>query len=290
VLPERHHAEDAYQTTFLLLVQKSAAIRQPEQLANWLFGVAYRVAARIRAKAGRQEILPLALLEAPAGDHTVEVERRELQFVLDEELDRLPVKYRLPLILCYLEGKTHVEAARELGCPSGSMSSRLTQAREKLRRRLARRGLAITSALLLMLLREQAYGGELSAALIEHTTRAATACAGGKSLAGVVSVQVAGLLAEMNQRLLIAKARGAAVLALLLLLVLGTTGNAVRAVRGEMREWAERHEAPISPSLTVQPNQPETFSLTRPRSGASTAVAAGAAAPAASACSCGSQH
>jgi RNA polymerase sigma factor (sigma-70 family) len=291
ILPQRHQAEDAYQTTFLLLVQKSAAIRRPEQLANWLFGVAYRVAARIRAKAGKQEILPPALLEAPAGDHAVEVERRELQLVLDEELDRLPVKYRLPLILCYLQGKTHVEAARELGWPSGSMSSRLTQAREKLRRRLARRGLTITSALFLMLLREQAYGGEVSATLIEHTARAGTACAGGKSLANVASARVAGLLAEMNQRMFIAKVGQAVALALLLLLLLGSACNAVRTVQAELKERAERRGATIPPPLTVQSGQPEVFALARPRSGASIEVGAdAAAAPAASASSCSSQH
>jgi RNA polymerase sigma factor (sigma-70 family) len=290
VLPERHQAEDAYQTTFLLLVQKSTSIRQPERLANWLFGVAYRVAARIRAKAGKQEILPLVLLEASTEDQSVEIERRELQFVLDEELDRLPEKYRLPLILCYLQGKTHVEAARELGWPSGSMSSRLTRAREKLRRRLARRGLTITSALLLMLLRDQAYGSELSAALIEHTTRAATACAGGKPLADAASARVAGLLAEMNQRMFIAKARQAVALALLLLLLLGSTSNAVHAVHREMVERAERRGATIPPALTVQPGQSGIFSRTRPRSGASIDVgAATAAAPKAVISSC-SQH
>jgi RNA polymerase sigma-70 factor (ECF subfamily) len=288
MLPDRHDAEDAYQATFLLLVQKSATIRRPERLANWLFGVAYRVAARIRAKTGRQESLSMQPLEAPAGDNTVEVERRELQSVLAEELHCLPVKYRLPLILCYLEGKTHVEAARELGWPSGSMSSRLTLARDKLRRRLARRGLALTSALLGMLLREQPCGASLSPALIEQTTRAAMICASGKPLlADVVSARVAGLLADLNKRMV--AARGAAVL-LLLLLLLGAAGNAVCLVHGQTEQQADAHDGTITHPVAA----PSEFaSLTRPRSpdGASADArsTSTAAAPKASVSSCG-QH
>jgi RNA polymerase sigma factor (sigma-70 family) len=268
-LREGHDAEDAYQATFLLLVQKSAAIRRPERLANWLFGVAYRVAARIRAKAVKQESLQMHSLEPLMEDNTVEVARRELQSVLDEELHRLPETYRLPLILCYLEGKTHTEAARELGWPSGSMSSRLTQAREKLRRRLTRRGLIFTSAIFGIMLSEKTYAGTLSPTLLQDTTRAAMGCVSGKPLcAEVVSAQVAGLVTELNKCMFVAKAKEITVLMLLSLLLLGCTGTAVRVVHGDMKERADRRGETIPPPMTwiVQSGRSAIVSLMRPRS------------------------
>jgi RNA polymerase sigma factor (sigma-70 family) len=272
-LPECHDAEDAYQTTFLLLVQKSASIRNPERLANWLFGVAYRVSGRIRTRASKQQSLRMRLRGAAVEDTDVAVEIawREARSVLDEELHRLPARYRLPLILCYLEGKSHVEAARQLGWPSGSMSSRLARSREKLRWRLARRGLTFTSALFAMLLREKASGQELSLELIQHTKRAAMASASGKPLLpDVVSASVAELLEEMNQRMFVAKVRDAAVLVLLALLLLGTAGNAVRVVRSELKERAVRRGAAIPPPFawTVPAGPSAVVSLTRPPSAA----------------------
>jgi len=271
VLPECHDAEDAYQTTFLLLVQKSATIRRPERLASWLFGVAYRVATRIRTKAGKQESLRMQALEALVEDNTIDVAQRELECVLDEELHRLPESHRLPLILCYLEGKTHVEAARDLGWPSGSMSSRLTQARAKLRRRLARRGLTFASALFGLLLGNRTWGGELSPALMQQTTRPARACANGEPLsAEVVSARVARLLAEMNKCLLAAKVRELTVLVILLLLLLLSTGNAVRVVHGQMKARAERRGETVPSPLMwiVRSSGSALVSLTRLRSAA----------------------
>jgi RNA polymerase sigma factor (sigma-70 family) len=131
-----HDAEDAFQATFWVLVCKAGSIRRPELLANWLCGVAYRTAKKARASAlqrRRHERLAACL---PRREPSVDAAWQDLRALLDEELHRLPDKYRLPLILCYLEGKTNKEAARHLGWPPGSMSARLARGRQLLRERL----------------------------------------------------------------------------------------------------------------------------------------------------------
>ena len=139
-LRDAHGAEDACQTVFLVLVCRAHAISRPELLANWLYGVAWRVAGRAREKAARQAAQERQAAPATAPDPLPELARREAAAIVAEEVRRLPEKYRAPLVLCYLEGKTNVEAARELGWPAGSMSRRLARGRELLRQRLTRPG------------------------------------------------------------------------------------------------------------------------------------------------------
>src|SRR5262245_7356088 len=137
VLRHSQDAEDAFQATFLVLARKAGTIRRRGSVGGWLYEVAYHIAARAKADAARRrthESRAAALARTAVTD---EPERRELGPVLDDELARLPEGCRLPLVLCYLEGKTHAEAARELGCPPGSMSKRLARGRELLRGRLA---------------------------------------------------------------------------------------------------------------------------------------------------------
>src|SRR5262245_50327437 len=140
VLRDRHDAEDAFQATFLVLVRRAGSIHQPERLGNWLYGVAYRVAARARAVAARRHQRERDGVDlqapAPAGD----AGGNDLRPILHEELDRLPEKYRVPVVLCYLEGLTNEEAARQLAWPVGTVKGRLARARDVLRGRLARRG------------------------------------------------------------------------------------------------------------------------------------------------------
>jgi RNA polymerase sigma factor (sigma-70 family) len=145
VLHDDHDAEDAFQATFLVLLRRAASLARPELLANWLYGVAYRVALKARA-ARRREHERQLLGRPPAGrpadrpaDLPADVTRHELRAVLDRELDHLPEVYRAPLVLCYLEGLTNREAAQRLGCPGGSISYRLARGRELLRERLTGR-------------------------------------------------------------------------------------------------------------------------------------------------------
>jgi RNA polymerase sigma factor (sigma-70 family) len=144
VLGSPHDADDAFQATFLVLVRRAASLDRTIPLSAWLHGVACRVALRARETAARRRRHEQAA--AQPADTAAQAdggpEARDLRRLLDEELDRLPDKYRVPLVLCYLEGLTHEEAARQLGWPLGTLKGRLQRGREQLRGRLARRGLA----------------------------------------------------------------------------------------------------------------------------------------------------
>lgn len=155
VLRDPHDAEDAFQATFLVFLRRAPSIQDPERLGKWLCGVAYRVAVRARARAAdrrrreERKAAMAATTSAPASDRDEHWE--ELGPALREELDRLPEKYRAPLLLCYLEGLTHEEAARHLGWPVGTVKVRLVRARRELRSRLDRGKLGGALLLLLML-------------------------------------------------------------------------------------------------------------------------------------------
>jgi RNA polymerase sigma factor (sigma-70 family) len=139
VLHNVHDAEDAFQATFLVLARKAGALDRPELLANWLYGVAYRTALHIRVQVARRCRLEREAATMSASGSEPESAWDDLRAILDEELQSLPEKYRAPLVLCYLEGLTNEQAARVLGWPAGSMSSRLARGREMLRDRLAGR-------------------------------------------------------------------------------------------------------------------------------------------------------
>lgn len=200
VLGDAHEAEDAFQATFLVLVRKSDSIRRPELLANWLYGVAFRIAHKARVNAFKREKLPMQTDELATQEQLVEVEWAEVKTVLDEEINRLPEKYRAPLVLCYFNGKTNIEAARLLGWPEGSISERLAKGREALRRRLNRRGVTLSAALLALLLSQKAASAAVPAALIESTVTAAVVFAGHPAAVGEVSASVARMVADATTR------------------------------------------------------------------------------------------
>jgi RNA polymerase sigma-70 factor (ECF subfamily) len=141
VLNDWHQAEDAFQVTFLVLARKAGSLAQPQLLANWLHGVAYRTSLKARGHAFRRDEHERQAAAMAPTESQSSGSARELREVLDEELNRLPEKYRAPLVLCYLEGKTNEEAARLLNWPVGSMSARLARGRGLLRSRLMRHGL-----------------------------------------------------------------------------------------------------------------------------------------------------
>jgi RNA polymerase sigma factor (sigma-70 family) len=173
VLRREQDAEDAFQVTFLTLARKAGAIGKRESVGSWLYKVAYRAALQVRAAAERQPAAAPPDAEPAAPDETPSVEARELRPVLDEEVGRLPEKYRAPVVLCYLEGKTYAEAARLLGCPTGTLAIRLRRARERLHARLTRRGLAVPAGLVAAALVPAAAPAAVPAALFRATLEVA---------------------------------------------------------------------------------------------------------------------
>ncbi len=170
-LPDAHDAEDAFQATFLVLARKAGSIARRELLANWLHGVAARVAARARVEAARRLNREAQAEARPVSDPLAEVTARELCAVLDEELSRLPACYRAPLLLCYLEGQTRDQVARQLGWSVRTLTRRLERGREALRRRLTRRGLALPAALLVAGLSQQGASAGVPTRLVAATAK-----------------------------------------------------------------------------------------------------------------------
>jgi RNA polymerase sigma factor (sigma-70 family) len=172
VLGDSHDAEDAFQASFLVLARRAAAVRKHESLASFLHGVARRCALRLRtdlAKRRRHERQAVT----PQTDDPADLTWNEVRQAVDEELARLPEKYRAPLVLCYLQGKTQREAARELGWGEGKLRGRLDRGRERLRARLTRRGLAPTAVLAAATLTPQGASAAVAPALAKSTVTAA---------------------------------------------------------------------------------------------------------------------
>jgi RNA polymerase sigma factor (sigma-70 family) len=176
VLREEHAAEDAFQNTFLILVKKAEVLRDCDILTNWLFGVALRVARKENARATRRRVVERRAAGARPAWQADDLDRGELRAIIDTEISRLPERYRVPLILCHLEGLRHEDVARKLGCPVGTVESRLSRAREQLRSRLERRGLAPTASVIGLIgspAESSAASGLTMAALTESTLEAA---------------------------------------------------------------------------------------------------------------------
>jgi RNA polymerase sigma factor (sigma-70 family) len=191
ILGQEHDAEDAFQATFLVLARRPGSIRNAEALASWLHGVAYRVAMKaMKNRRQRQAHEQRASVVAPSSS---DLAWRELQTVLDEEVQRLPEKYRAPFILCCLEGRPRDEVSSELSLNQGTVSSRIARARRLLQDRLCRRGVTLSAALCATDLWTNAAAGPVPAALAAGTIKAACAAAKG-TFAGASSGAV--LLAE----------------------------------------------------------------------------------------------
>jgi RNA polymerase sigma factor (sigma-70 family) len=191
-LRDNTDAEDAFQATFLVLTRKAGSIRQQETLPAWLHRVALNICRTIKLAATRRQAHERQAIDMSQTPPPDDVELRDWQSVLHEEVDQLPEKYRIAVVLCYLQGLTHEEAGRRLGWPLGSVKGRLARAREFLRTRLARRGLTLTGAALTTALAESATAA-VPAALLGVTVRAALSFATSGAAAGVLSTRALAL-------------------------------------------------------------------------------------------------
>jgi RNA polymerase sigma factor (sigma-70 family) len=174
VLRDVHDVEDVFQATFLVLIRKAASLRRVESVGCFLHGVAYRLSLKARTRFARQRRHESqATVKKHSDDPLAELSMREAQAIFDEELSRLPEKFRAPLVLCCLESQTRDEAARQLGWPAKLVKSRLEQGRERLRYRLSQRGLTLPTTMIATLLAEEATPAVVPAVLTHATVRAA---------------------------------------------------------------------------------------------------------------------
>jgi RNA polymerase sigma factor (sigma-70 family) len=217
VLCNYHDAEDAFQATFLVLVRKATSIVPREMVANWLYGVAHQTALKARATAATRKSREkqVATMPEPAeAEHNL---RHDLQPLLDQELSRLPNKYRAVIVLCDLEGKTRKEAAGQLGVPEGTVAGQLARARTMLAKRMARHGLAVSSGVLT----QEAASAGVPTSLVFSTIKVASLVAVGTAATGSVSVKVATLVEGVMKAMLLAKLRNGMAVTAALTVTLG---------------------------------------------------------------------
>ena len=193
VLGDSHDAEDAFQATFLVLLRKAGSVRNADSLASWLHGVAYRVSRRAKAEAIRRRAYEQRGAEMKALRDDCEADRLESWTELHEEIARLPARYREPLVLCYLEGLTTGAVAQRLHCPQGTILSRLSRGRERLRARLTHRGLAPINGLVTNALPCDAEATSVPGLLLSATARLGTRFLEQSAAAVPVSASVASL-------------------------------------------------------------------------------------------------
>jgi RNA polymerase sigma factor (sigma-70 family) len=248
ILGHAQDAEDAYQATFLVLVRNAASIRKRGSLASWLFGVAARTSRMLRQSRVRNEGRA-GICEGGALTPGDDPSWREVRTIVDEELLRLPEKYRAPLVLCYLEGLTRDEAAVRLGLSRSRLRGRLDYGRGLLRGRLARRGVGLSAVLLAGLLTRDA-SAALPALLAISTVKAAALTAVGRALPpGLVPTRVVALTEGMVRTMPLIKLKGVCA-ALLLVAGLGVgVGAALQAdpadrAAGEQTKKAARADPP----------------------------------------------
>jgi RNA polymerase sigma factor (sigma-70 family) len=217
VLGNAADAEDAFQATFLVLVRKASSLTGRIVLGDWLHGVARRTAFSVRRACARRRAKEQAMARPDVQEETIQNDWLPL---LDEELSRLPENYRLPIVLCDLEGKTRREAADRLGWPEGTVAGRLARGRALLARRLVRHGSAVSSSSLAAALAQNAASASVSETLLHSTARAASLLGAGTGAAtAVISARVVALTEGVVRSIFLAKLKIATCAVALMVLV-----------------------------------------------------------------------
>jgi RNA polymerase sigma factor (sigma-70 family) len=197
IVPNYHDAEDAFQATFLVLVRRAASVVPRALVGNWLYGVAYQTALKARATAARRRTRERQVTDMPEPPAAPQDLWNDLQPLLDQELSRLPDRYRAVVLLCDLEGKTRREVARQLGVPEGTVAGRLARARVLLAKRLAGRGLAVSGGALAAALSEGAASAGVPPAVVTTTIHVAGAAVAGGAVPLPVAALAEGVLKAM---------------------------------------------------------------------------------------------
>ncbi len=252
VLHHLQDAEDAFQATFLLLARHSADIRNQESLASWLHGVAYRMAHNAKRSTFRRRKYEEKVKPAPSVDQGAELEWREVQAILDDEIQRLPETYRTPFILFYLESRKQTDIAQQLKIKEGTVWSRLAHARRLLQERLSRRGVALPAVLGLLGVSAGASMAAVPNSLVSSVVQAAALSAAGGAVATVASAEVMALLQGAHQTMTLSKCK----IATLILLAAGIVGTGfgfalhrsptVQATETAREESPQAQPAPVS--------------------------------------------
>jgi RNA polymerase sigma factor (sigma-70 family) len=222
LLRDPDDVDDAFQATFLVLVRKAKTLNHRDRLAPWLHGVAHRVALKARTERARRSNREAASALRDEAVLPPDFSILDHRPALLEELGRLPENYRAPLVLCHLDGRTHAEAADELGWPVGTVSVRIARARKLLHDRLTRRGVSLGAPLWALVVE----GSKPSLTLIQTTTQAALQFARGGRLAAAASLGAADLARRTLMMMLISLSQ---IAGLSLALLMGTVGAAVLA-------------------------------------------------------------
>lgn len=238
VLHNLHDAEDAFQATFLVLVRKAASIRPREMVAHWLHGVAYRTSLEARRAMAKRQAKERQASELPRAE-TADADWAELRPLLDQELERLPEKYRAVLVLCDLEGKTRKEVADQFGRPEGTVASRLARARKMLAKRLARHGVVLSGGSLAVALSGDTASACVPTSLVSSTIQAAMLFAVGEAAAtGSISAKVVAITEAALRTMVLTKLK----ITTTVLLMLGVASTAV-GLAGHYGLQAPRPEA-----------------------------------------------
>jgi RNA polymerase sigma-70 factor (ECF subfamily) len=222
VVGNHHDAEDAFQATFLVLARKASSVRPRERVANWLHGVALRTAMKARTMTTKRRGREKPVTEMPEPEAPQQGQWRDLQPLLDQELNGLPEHYRLPLLLCDLEGKTIKAAAQQLNWPQGSLAGRLARGRKLLAKRLASRGVVLSAGSLAAVVSQHEVSAGVPTPLLSSTVKAATRIAVERAaVAGVVPARVAVLMEGALKSMILTKLTKAAVAGLVVLCLCG---------------------------------------------------------------------
>jgi RNA polymerase sigma factor (sigma-70 family) len=255
VVGNHHDAEDAFQATFLVLARKASSVSPRERLANWLHGVALRTAIKAKTMTAKRRGREKQVTEIHEPEAAQQGHWCDLQPLLDQELNSLPEKYRLPILLCDLEGKTINEAAQQFGWPQGTLAGRLARGRKLLAKRLASRGVVLSAGSLAAVVSQNAASAGVPTSLMSSTVKAATMIAAGQAtVAGVVPAKFAILTEGVLKDMLLSRLKTSTVGLLLVALLIGSAGAIYQTQAAEQPKEEQKTKTTVD-KATLPPDK-----------------------------------